>query len=173
MTSASNYYISHTSSGTPTPAASGSPSPAAQQSPSASTSTLARAYNLSGQAARASSRTADAVEGLIRRAVGGKDKATPPPRATFNPGPPSEISHSTPPAYAVYLPKHKPQLSQTSAEKDRKDVRVSPDENSDKPLRTLDKVLLSANLVLSTVDDSARRVFEVGSERLGAVVGHK
>lgn len=36
-----------------------------------------------------------------------------------------------------------------------------------------DKLLMSANLLLTTVDDSARRVFEVGSDRLGAVMGHK
>lgn len=40
-------------------------------------------------------------------------------------------------------------------------------------MKTLEKVVMSANLVLTTIDDSARRMFEVSNDRLGAVVGHK
>ena len=40
-------------------------------------------------------------------------------------------------------------------------------------MKTLEKVVISANLVLTTIDDSARRMFEVSNDRLGAVVGHK
>ncbi|KAI0737901.1 hypothetical protein C8Q80DRAFT_1222634 [Daedaleopsis nitida] len=42
-----------------------------------------------------------------------------------------------------------------------------------KPLKTHHKLLLSANLVLATVDDSLTRALDVGSERVTAVVGHK
>lgn len=33
--------------------------------------------------------------------------------------------------------------------------------------------MLSAGLVLATVDDSAKRLMDAGSEKLGAIVGHK
>ncbi|KAI8999085.1 hypothetical protein BD414DRAFT_476947 [Trametes punicea] len=42
-----------------------------------------------------------------------------------------------------------------------------------RPLKKTEKLLLSANLVLATVDDSARRMFDVGSQQITAVVGHK
>ena len=41
-----------------------------------------------------------------------------------------------------------------------------------RPLKTHEKLLLSANLVLATVDDSARRMLDVGSQQLTAVMGH-
>jgi len=33
--------------------------------------------------------------------------------------------------------------------------------------------LISADLILSTIDDSARRVLDTGAENIGKVVGHK
>ncbi|KAH9890576.1 hypothetical protein C8Q73DRAFT_651934 [Cubamyces lactineus] len=42
-----------------------------------------------------------------------------------------------------------------------------------RPLKTHEKLLLSANLVLATVDESAKRMLDVGSQQLSAVVGHK
>ncbi|KAI0324694.1 hypothetical protein GY45DRAFT_342417 [Cubamyces sp. BRFM 1775] len=42
-----------------------------------------------------------------------------------------------------------------------------------RPLKKHEKLLLSANLVLATVDDSAKRMLDVGSAQLTAVVGHK
>ena len=47
------------------------------------------------------------------------------------------------------------------------------DETPKGPPGIKDKLLMSANLLVATIDDSARRVFEVGTDRLGAVVGHK
>ena len=40
-------------------------------------------------------------------------------------------------------------------------------------LRTRDKLLLSANLVVATLDDSLARAFDAGAARTAAVVGHK
>ncbi|KAI0648358.1 hypothetical protein C8Q79DRAFT_571098 [Trametes meyenii] len=42
-----------------------------------------------------------------------------------------------------------------------------------KPLKAHHKLLLSANLILATVDDSAKRVFDGASTNLTAVMGHK
>lgn len=118
--------------------------------------------------------------GLIKRAMGGKSEPSSPAGPSFfaNPKSGSSFPQGPPPPYAVYTPKHRPQLPpRASSEKmsgsseDKAAEPQGPEEK--KPLRTIDKVLMSANLVLTTVDDSARRMFEVGSDRIGAVVGHK
>jgi len=41
------------------------------------------------------------------------------------------------------------------------------------PLRTRDRLALSANLVLASVDESTTRLLDAGTAQLGAVVGHK
>ncbi|KAF9484940.1 hypothetical protein BDN70DRAFT_848914 [Pholiota conissans] len=40
-------------------------------------------------------------------------------------------------------------------------------------LKTKDHILISADLILSTLDDSARRVLDAGTEQIGRVMGHK
>lgn len=50
---------------------------------------------------------------------------------------------------------------------------TSPNSSWKKAVNTKDRLLLSANLVLTTVDDSARRVWDASSAQLEAVVGHK
>ncbi|TFY52566.1 hypothetical protein EVJ58_g9940, partial [Rhodofomes roseus] len=41
------------------------------------------------------------------------------------------------------------------------------------PVRTRDRLALSANLVLASVDESASRLWDAGSVQLGAIAGHK
>ena len=60
----------------------------------------------------------------------------------------------------------------SAALESEREVEVA-DEGPRGPPKMKDKLLMSANLLITTVDDSARRVFEVGTDRLGAVVGHK
>ncbi|KAF7799692.1 hypothetical protein EIP86_010934 [Pleurotus ostreatoroseus] len=191
ITSVSNFYIAHSTPGTPATfsrpgSGSASPitpgSPPSPASPSATTSTMERVYALSGTVANTSSRAAGAVENVIRRAVGAEPK-TNSGRTTspaVSPRPSAEVLHTPPPAYAVYTPKQRPLPSRTSSEKEKhkgdekeREDAAEDQEQERKPLGTKDRLLLSANLVLTTVDDSARRMFEVGSDRLGAVVGHK
>ncbi|KAI0355046.1 hypothetical protein OH77DRAFT_1496245 [Trametes cingulata] len=50
---------------------------------------------------------------------------------------------------------------------------AGPSTGQPKPLKKHEKLLLSANLVLATVDDSVKRVFDVGSSQLTAVMSHK
>lgn len=40
-------------------------------------------------------------------------------------------------------------------------------------LSTKDRLILSADLIWTTLDDSAKQILDVGTESLGAVVGHK
>lgn len=88
------------------------------------------------------------------------------------------MSRSHPPAYAVYTPKRKHSAtnstsSKTSVNLDNEDRESEEESGEKKQVGTKDKLLLSADLVLTTLDDSARRVFDVTADRLGAVVGHK
>lgn len=143
---------------------------------------LTQAHQISGKAAKASAVTAVYVEKIIRKAVGAKPTE---PEPTAPEGPAVNTS------YSVY--KSKPKLPARSKETSPTPSPMFegtgtppppatmsggiypsfPDPQPRKPLRTRDRVLMSANLVLTTLDDSARRVFDVGSDRLGAVIGHK
>ncbi|KAI0081448.1 hypothetical protein K474DRAFT_1688682 [Panus rudis PR-1116 ss-1] len=212
ITSASKYYISHSKPYTPPPASRTSSASSSTSSPSRSTPTsptppsahpaLTKAHALTGQAARASAKTADLVESMIRRAVGGKPKISPSSSASgsgLGGGlPPAPVITS--PGYKVYTPKGKgaasptsqylgagtppplpPRSRNASAEKLPLDTSrpgtpntgVTQEDQQPKKAGRKEKLMLSANLVLSAVDDSVSRVFEVGSEQLSAVVGHK
>ncbi|KAI0373231.1 hypothetical protein BV20DRAFT_963050 [Pilatotrama ljubarskyi] len=61
----------------------------------------------------------------------------------------------------------------TSAPSPAPSAPAGPFTGQPKPLKKHEKLLLSANLVLATVDDSVKRVFDVGSEQLTAVMSHK
>ncbi|GJE87993.1 Senescence domain-containing protein [Phanerochaete sordida] len=178
VTSASNYYIAHTKPGSPkTPDASVPPSP------STSSTALAKAHALSGSARAATQKTSDMLGDMIVRAVGGNRKSATPSPAGSAPasagGTPPNVSpqlQGPPPAYVVYTPRRRPQQPRVQS------VQAAPesekaDEAEPEPPRgppgIKDKLLMSANLIITTVDDSARRMFEVSTDRIGAVVGHK
>lgn len=165
ITSASNYYISHSQPGTPkSPTV---PSRGPSPSPSTSPTALERVHTFSGKAAQASAKTADVVEGVIRRAMGGKPKVSSPQPAYATP----LVYGGPPPPYAVYTPKPRP--VPTPPVVLERLPSPEPEPGPPKPVTTKLKLLMGANLILTSVDDSARRMFEIGSDRLGAVVGHK
>ena len=112
------------------------------------------------------------VGNVIARAMGGKSTSTDTaPQNSGGPPPYVTNPQGTPPSYAVYTPKPRPHISrvQTESEAEPEVVEAAPKG----PPKMKDKLLMSANLLITTVDDSARRIFEVGTDRLGAVVGHK
>ena len=102
---------------------------------------------VSGKAVKVSAKTVEVVDGLIKKAVGRRERPqntrglspSPPPMGGGKGGPDS------PP----------PPLPPRPA------------------LRKRDKLLLSADLVLSTIDESLRRVIDTGSEEITRVVAHK
>ncbi|OJT13433.1 hypothetical protein TRAPUB_10031 [Trametes pubescens] len=218
LTSAASYYINHS---TPSPHASGSQTPGSGPPPPPARailllshprthSALSSAYAVSGQAVRVSQKTVSVVESMIRRAVGGKDKAKaaptlrrPQPPATSAPPTPapavptpsmSSLSLSEPPPPYPGVSGGKPSLPPrhgpppplpprsplTAGEKSASTASVPTvpctapaDGPPPQPLRTHEKLVLSANLVLATVDDSLKRAVDVGSSQLTAVMGHK
>ncbi|EMD34367.1 hypothetical protein CERSUDRAFT_97628 [Gelatoporia subvermispora B] len=242
ISAASSYYIAHS-----TPAsASGSPSPQDTSMSSGQTTTstaprgpailtsprthtaLAHAHNLSGQAARASARTAAYVEGLLRRAMAGRATQTASGPTSSNvaampakEGTPTEIDSlsvvDNPPPYTPYVPGAARAAGASGPSDEKADLTVKPALPSRRapPLpprhamspspqppgahlnpksgtpnvaatdaagpaekfgprtRRRERALLSLELVLASADDAMQRLFDVGSARLGEVMGHK
>lgn len=113
------------------------------------------------------------VGNLISRAMGGKASSGS-GASTTGSQPYMASLQGPPPTYAVYTPKHGSKLPprMQSGGDDMSGNGPQVDVPGGSP-RMRDKLLMSANLLITTIDDSARRVFEVGTDRLGAVVGHK
>ena len=88
----------------------------------------------------------------------------------------AEMLHQgPPPPYAVYKPRRRSQSQPPPTSLlDKAGEDAEPVEEVPKgPPGLKDKLLMSANLVLTTLDDSTRRVFDVTTDRFGAVMGHK
>ncbi|EKM56059.1 uncharacterized protein PHACADRAFT_122209 [Phanerochaete carnosa HHB-10118-sp] len=182
ITSASSFYIAHSKPGSPKiPPGDASPNPGL--TPSASSNALAKAHAFSGSARAVTQRTSDMIGDMITRAMGGKSKSTSPTPSNSAPAsasstPPyaSPELQGPPPPYAVYTPKRRLQVTRGQSEKtvsESEEAEEVEPETSKGPPGIKDKLFMSANLIITTVDDSARRVFEVGTDSLGAVVGHK
>ncbi|KAF8968303.1 hypothetical protein BDZ97DRAFT_1755350 [Flammula alnicola] len=79
------------------------------------------------------------------------EKPSLPPRRTPSPAPPLPARAGTSAAGALTQPPPLPE----------------------RRLKTKDHILISADLILSTIDDSTRRILDVGTEQIGKVVNHK
>ncbi|KAL6308714.1 hypothetical protein BKA93DRAFT_815336 [Sparassis latifolia] len=145
---------------------------------------LSSAQVFSRQAMRLSHRTAGFVDDLLSRVVSGlstQQTSTSASNAATRPD--GEKDNAPPPPYDADAS----QVGSQVGEKPLLPPPRTPTPQPEKPeprtqanqmltaeqLTTRDRLALSANLVLASVDDSARRVWEVGSERLAAVVEHK
>ncbi|KAJ7063609.1 hypothetical protein C8F01DRAFT_1279563 [Mycena amicta] len=141
---------------------------------------LAAVHSVSGQAVKLSAKTVAIIDDMVKRAMGnskgkGRPRLAPPlpsrapppyspqrgtlgekpplpPRRTPSPGPPSPI----PPA----LP---PRKGDASAAGEHVAVKLSK----------TTRILLSADLILSTMDSSVKRILDGGTDNIGKVVGHK
>jgi len=158
---------------------------------------LSTVHAMSGQAVKVSTKTIGVIDSMIRRAMGakpkrtkyfpygvpasgpsGKSPATGPPLPPRTPSP-ALSSHSTlaPPPYSpkgeksgsltpesAFLPRRSPSPAPPLPPRSR--------ENQPR-LTTKDHILISADLILSTIDHSTRRMLDTGTEEIGKVVGHK
>lgn len=89
------------------------------------------------------------------------EKPALPPRRATSPAPRGkELPSGSPTPYASYQPR-----SPTP--------QGPPPPLPERKLKTKDHILISADLILSTIDDSARRVLDAGTEQIGKVMGHK
>ncbi|KAI0956711.1 hypothetical protein AcW1_005326 [Taiwanofungus camphoratus] len=152
-------------------------------------SMIRRTVSSSSAEQQVSGSNAKELEG--QNIIAQRPKTPPPPYITSpasgaqgyveNPPLPPLRNVSTGPSGLPLPPRTRPSSPHTSgksagavaSQQDSSSANTLTDQTQGQPLRTRDKLWLSANLVFATVDDSARRVWDVGSERLGAVVGHK
>ncbi|GBE82757.1 hypothetical protein SCP_0411420 [Sparassis crispa] len=146
---------------------------------------LSSAQVFSRQAMRLSHRTAGFIDDLLSRVVSGvstQQTSTSTSNAATRPD--GEKADAPPPPYDAgasqvgsqrgekpLLPPSRTHTPQPEKLEPRTQANQMP--AAEQQLPTRDRLALSANLVLASVDDSARRVWEVGSERLAAVVEHK
>lgn len=115
---------------------------------------------VSGKAVKVSAKTVEVVDGLIKKAVGRKEKAK-----SQNPIPGTRgVPPNLPP-----MSGEKGNFTPSSTFSDSGLPPLPP-----RPaLRTRDKLILSADVVISTIEESIRRIVDTGSEEITRVVAHK
>ncbi len=159
---------------------------------------LTAAHAYTGQAVKVSAKTLSIIEGMIKKTMGsdkkgkGKGKASQPstpgsgslspsmgygsrsssPSASPSPPPPyhaSQSGHLLPNGKPPLPPRRSPSPSMSRSPSPQPSAPPLPPRNLGRTRR----LLLSADLILSTLDNSTKRILDVGTSRLGAVVGHK
>lgn len=152
MSSASKYYVTHSKPHTP----SSSPGPSHHRngiviSDPRTRSALTQAHMVSGKAVKVSAKTIEVVDGLVKKAVGRKEKPKP-----------------------QYLPNLPPKQE---GKRGLTPPSTFPDPGPSLPprptLRKRDRLILSAEVVLSTMEESINRILDTGSEEITRVVTHK
>lgn len=154
---------------------------------------LGSVHAVSGAAVTVSQKTVSIIDGMIRRAMGGKPKqnrllnaanaaaaasnaGSKVPSRSVSPAPgPSKAGSSAPPPYEISekstsAPPPLPPRSVSDAPTEGTSGTPPP---LPPRLRKRERVLLSLDLILSTFDHEARRFLEEGSQTVGTVVGHK
>ncbi|KAJ7090411.1 hypothetical protein B0H15DRAFT_930516 [Mycena belliarum] len=190
--SSSSFSSSSVSSGTPPPP----PQAVSFLSSARTRKGLAAVQSVSGEAVKVSAKTVQIIDKMIKLAVGsskGKGRATLapplPPRASspssLEPPPPYTKSSGSFQSEKPPLPPRR-QTSTTLTATISAAPPLPPRTNSGSPmpstsgqeqaatkLSSTARILLSADLILSTIDVSTRRLLDSGTSNLGTVVGHK
>ncbi|KAI9511363.1 hypothetical protein F5148DRAFT_1274310 [Russula earlei] len=190
MTTASNYYIAHSTHAAPLPSSSGtSTAPDAPpsrtllllQSPT-TRKHLTRIHTVSGGAVKLSHRAAAAVESLIQRTVADADKPPLPLRGR-SPSPAAAAARSPddkpplPPRYSKPSLSPSPSPSRSPSPKfsplSPQSRSSTPSQSNAAPLRTRTRVALSAAIILSSLAESSVRLVDAGGAAVAAAVSSK
>ncbi|KAF8966484.1 hypothetical protein BDZ97DRAFT_1657594 [Flammula alnicola] len=182
ITTGSSYYIAH-SDASPYHSAAGTPSNSKGSSPvpppralvfltsERTRNRLSKVHALSGEAVKSSAKTVALIDSMISHAIGAKPtctkySATGVPASGSNPS----LSPSGPP-----LPPHTPSPTplRSDAGTSAAGALTQQPPLPERRLKAKDHILISADLILSTIDDSTRRILDVGTEQIGKVVNHK
>lgn len=152
MSGASRYYVARSKSHTPSssPGPPGPPSGIVISNPR-TRSALTQAHTVSGKAVRVSAKTIEVVDGLIKKAAGRKEKARPQHSPYVPPRSGGKGDFAPSPAFSDARPPLPPRPA----------------------LRKRDKIILSADVVLSTIEENIVRLLDTGSEEVTRVVTHK
>ena len=222
ITSATDYYVSHSSpsphhssnnvggpapvngpipTGSSGPRASGTPPPLPPRprflvflTSDKTRKGMAAVHTVSGEAVKMSSRTLNAIDTMIRRAMGLKNRRTkyfapqsghvgpgaaslaapPPPYETIEksrtPSPQFRPEKGTPPR-STPSPFAGPSRSYPQAGPSTPDLSVALPHQP--ILTSKERILMSLDLILSTVDDSARKLLDTGPAAVGKIMAHK
>lgn len=202
ITSASNYYIGNSKPYSPVPSANDHSNPTSQRLHMFFTSKntqkgLSTVHSLSAQAATVSSETVALIQTMVKRIVRGKRRpppvptpaplGSPPPYATVNslkpPLPPRTPSSSSPQqAYNGEDTKpHLPPRKDSSSKYSRTPSPQPPVAGGSTPtappnpapLGMPKRLLLSVDMILSTMDSSAKQIVSVSGDNLTRVVEHR
>ena len=193
ITSASSYVIKHSdphpsvsmsSSGTPPPLP---PRALVLLTSERTRKGLSAVHAMSGQAVQISAKTLGLLDSMIKRAIGsgtGKEAGRgrvnmPMSTSMLYPGAPSinrsRSSSPAPPAYGEKppLPPRRELSPQPPALPPRSGSSTSLKPGPPATFRKRDRLMISVDMILSTIDNSAKQIMDVGSQQLNAVVGHK
>ncbi|KAI6038398.1 senescence-associated protein-domain-containing protein [Pisolithus marmoratus] len=198
IASASDYYIGHSSPHSTVPSADNDPSPTSQRVLMFFTSKntqkgLSTVHSLSAQAATVSSETVGLIQNMVKRMVGGKRKspvltpAPPPPYTTANSLKPP-LPHRTPSPLSPrpgcsgestkppLPPRKDPPVAYSRTPSPRPpvaDTPTPPGTLNPSPLSMPKRLLLSLDMILSTMDSSVKQIVSVSGDNLTRVVEHK
>ena len=161
---------------------------------------LSAVHTVSGEAVKMSSRTLNAIDSMIRRAMGLKNRRTKyfsPPSGHSGPGaaslaaplptlptqPPPYDSIEKPRTPSSYPEKGTPPTipprpsPSPFAGSSRSPGPSTPTVSAALPhqptLTSKERILMSLDLILSTVDDSARKLLDTGPTAVGKIMAHK
>ncbi|KAF6765017.1 hypothetical protein DFP72DRAFT_954761 [Ephemerocybe angulata] len=198
ITAASNFYVNHSK---PSPHHSAAATPAGEQPPTlgkgpapplpprpralvfltseTTKKNLNKVHAVSGEAVKVSAKTVGFIDGLIRKAMGAKPKRERP--AFFGPAAgQAPSSGAASPSYAQYQPGEKSAGLNPPAYGSRPgtpsgsgSASAPPPLPPRKPLTNKDRILISADLILSTIDHSTRQLLDASTQQVGKVMHHK
>lgn len=144
---------------------------------------LSKVHAVSGEAVKVSAKTVGYIDSMIRRAVGAKPKRdktaflragqNPPSPAPGSPTPLGsyEKSSLSPPPYATYSGSSKgPALPPRAVSPGIPGV---PPPLPPRKMNNKERILISADLILSTIDDSTRKLLDASTGQVGKIVHHK
>lgn len=120
---------------------------------------LSIAHAITAEAVKVTSKTVELVDGMIEKVIAGSDtrtlESTPRPSQPLSPGP--SLPEPTGPETLT------PTLRADTTSDAQPQVQLS----------IKDSLLISADLVFSTLGNSTQRAFQVGTEQFGKIVNHK
>ena len=155
---------------------------------------LASVHAVSGEAVKVSLKTISHIDSMIRRVMGARPRrcerqdlsstptsigylspgGNPPPLPPRTPSPSGSTSRFALLSYDSVVNETKPAIpTRPSSSSPLSPPTLAPQAPPSLKLTTKDRVLLSLDLILSTIDNSAGRVLDTGTQEIGKVVGHK
>ncbi|KAG0706501.1 hypothetical protein DFH29DRAFT_901388 [Suillus ampliporus] len=203
MTYASSYYINHStphpSVGPSSSDSTADPPPPPRAlvflTSESARKGLSAVYTMSAQAATLSTNTVSLVDSMIKRAIGTKRSSSPQPPpysrgSAFQPShqfssthlapesskftPPTRPRSSSPSRFASPYPSdNKPPLPPRQSGISSPQPGSAPPSSPRPPLKLHRRLLLSADLILSSLDSSMKQFVDVGGQNLGRAVEHK